>query len=207
MDTLLERIRDLHDTIKEHPYWMSFEPSYKKEVVDLFRELMKECSKFYHTNNMDTPFVAIHRMLYHDFSHMLSVIRDTKGIENEDRFKFFFLVTLQNYLQVIHLMLEGFDNVETMVFFMCHDLHNPSQMVKHIAVYHDNCVTDEGYTFYSDGKHYHSVMEVKRKDVHKLLKELDSKKEKYKKFKSLHSFYDECIKDIEKETCFVYKIV
>lgn len=209
-EEILAEIKQLHDDLKIHPYWMNFEHSlYKKEVYPMLNKIMELISKLkYNVTdfNSDTPFFALYNMLVHDFNTMKSLMYWTDNVEQTDNFKNYYIVVLQNFIQLIHYFIEGIEDENILVMYMPNNVYNPKALIKHIPMYHEEWKNDEGYVFYSPSRgKWHSVTEIKEKDKDKLINSLTNIIERTKR-DSLNEFYKHSLKDVNDNTNFIYKI-
>ena len=157
----LENFRTLHDEIKNHPYWMTFDYSvFKKEIYPKYREFLELYSYLRFNDeyeDRDSPFFAIVNTIYHDFSAMLGQLvysskRNGIDLRDTDDFKQFYVPVLQNFLQLVHFFIEGKNSEDTMIMYMPKDVYSPKKpMVKFVPVYHESWTMDDGYNSWYDG--------------------------------------------------------
>lgn len=211
----LQQLRELHDNIKDHPYWTTFKwDMFKQEVCPMYREVMELYSYLRFNKeykDYDSPWFATMSTIYHDFSAMLGIISYNPRvfetpIEDTDRFKQYYLPMLQNFLQILHFFVEGMNIPENMVMYMPDKVHNPKTMLKYMPVYHENWKDESGYKFwYGD---------YKWKAIHCIKKEkMQNKIDKFKKLikttqnKGLKEFYQHAIIDLENNTSLCIKMI
>ena len=216
-EEILNKLKETHDIIKEHPYWKIFDHAmYKNELFSLYRELMNNMSELYHYTDYDSPVVCIHKTLYHDFSRMICLIRNINDVESSDDFKMFYLPTLQAYLQLIHLVIDKNDNdPECIQMILPNDISHPTRFTTFIPEYKENWTTDDGYIIsYTTKKGYNSVIRIREDEIDKYKNEINKAIEKYKNPKiserlrnTMFEWFNVCLKDINERTSFVYKIV
>ena len=201
------KMRELHDNLKEHPYWRVFDHAmFRNEIEPMFREIMELVSYIKYNLKEDSPFHALHKMLWHDFSAMLSRIKYNKDIEKSDTFQKFYLPVLQNYLQIVHLYIDGIDDDDVLIMYMCDDVSDPKMLEKFVPYYHEKWITDDDYEFYFGNDKCHAVREIKEADVEKIINRFQEKI-KITKIESLKEAYKQRIKDIKERTNFIYKVV
>ena len=210
-DEILIELKQLHDDLKVHPYWLNFDHTlYKKEIYPMLNKIMELLSHLKYKQkdfNSDTPFFALYEMFTHDFNAIKSSMYNTENIEQNDVFKNFYIIVLQNFIQLIHYFIESIEDENILVMYMPNNVYNPKTLIKHMPIYHEEWKNDEGYVFYSPyrGK-WHSVTEIKEKDKDKLVNSLTNII-KRTKIHSLKEFYKHSLKDVNDNTNFIYKIV
>lgn len=211
---VLQKIRELHDEIKMHPYWNIFDHGmFRNEVYPTFGDLMKEIANLYHyTDYPVTPIICIFKVVYHDFNAMRTRIYDDKDTEQKDEFKMFYLPVMQAYLQLAHMLIEGLDkNPETISMIMPNSVHKPTWFLTYVPVYKDSWINNDGYKFYYD-QGWHAVVKIRECDVEKFIKELNmlidiQMKKKNHSTDTLIKHFKACVKDIQERTSFIYKVV
>lgn len=208
IESIMREIRTLHDGIKEHPYWRVFDHAmFRNEVSGMFRGLMGLIGDLTYMKgyDSDSPFFAVHRMLYHDFSAMIRIIYGVSKCEETDEFKSFYLPVLQNYVQLVHCFIEEIEDDIAFVMFMPDNAYHPKKLEKHVPYFHEKWVTKDGYSFYLDDRKWHTLKEVRRNDVDEIVSELRKKSDKTS-IDGLKEFYKQAIKDISDNTRFWYII-
>jgi len=215
----LDKLKVLHDEIKEHPYWMTFDYGmFKKEICPKYIEILSLYSYLRHNKDYegrDTPFFALISTIYHDFSTMLRVLTYSSkrnGIEMKDTddFKLFYLPVLQNFLQLVHFFINGMNNEETMIMYMPKNVYEPKQpMVKYVAVYHESWTMNDGYKPWFGEFKWIAICEVKRERKQKLIEKFQKIADEYKKKnkQTLAECYEHHVKDLEAETNLIFKLV
>lgn len=99
----LNKIKRLHDTIKEHPFWLTHDMHYFKSLLNLFYDLptTSSCREL-----KDTPYYMMLDVTVHDvramIGHNLFRIEEGKDIENLGNI----ILVLQTYLSNIHGLFE-----------------------------------------------------------------------------------------------------
>lgn len=216
----LEKFKAVHDEIKNHPYWKTYDYSvFKKEIYPKYRELLELYSCLRYNDeyeDRDSPFFAIVNTIYHDFSAMLGILvysSKHNGVEMKDTndFKEFYVPVLQNFLQLVHFFIEGKNSENTMIMYMPKDVYTPQKpMVKFVPVYHESWTMDDGYNaWYSGGYKWRAICEVKKERKEKLIEAYRKLVDKYRKMgkQSFVECYEHYIKDLEEETNLIIKMV
>ena len=107
IEIALHNLKELHDKIKEHPYWISFNHDMlKQDVIPMYHEVMELYSYLRFNKeykDSDSPWFAMMSTIYHDFSAMLGSLH-YKETHESDTFKQYYLPTLQNFLQILHFL-------------------------------------------------------------------------------------------------------
>lgn len=216
IDLALNKLKELHDTIKEHPYWMTFDwRTFKTEVYPMYREVFELYSYLRFNKeykDSDSPWFAAMSTIYHDFHAMLGILICNPRIfetpiEDTDLFKQYYLPMLQNFLQILHFFIEGMNIPENMVMYMPDKVHNPKTMHKYMPVYHENWKDESGYKFWWVGGYKWKALKcVKKDNVSKTIedfKKLINETEKA----SMKEFYEHAIMDLENDTALCIKII
>ena len=214
-DSALARLRELHDAIKEHPYWMTFKfHVFKREIYPMYEEVFELYSYLRFNNeykDSDSPWFATMSTIFHDFHSMLGILIYNPRIfetpiEDTDLFKQYYLPMLQNFLQILHFFIEGMNIPENMVMYMPDKVHNPKTMHKYMPVFHEKWTDETGYRFRMVGYKWHAIKCVKKDDVSKTIedfKKLINETERA----SLKEFYQHVIMDLENGTALVNKVI
>lgn len=216
IESAILRLRELHDLIKEHPYWMTFKfHMFKHGIYPMYEEVFELYSYLRFNKeykDSDSPWFATVSTIYHDFHSMLGILIYNPRIfetpvEDTDLFKQYYLPMLQNFLQILHFFVEGMNAPENMVMYMPDKVHNPKTMHKYMPVYHENWKDESGYQFWFDGGYKWKALKcVKKDDVSKTIE--DFKKLTHETTSaSLKEFYQHAIMDIENGTALVCKII
>lgn len=216
IDLALNRLKELHDAIKEHPYWMSFKfHMFKHDIYPMYREVF-ELYSFLRFNkeyeDSDSPWFATMANIYHDFHSMLGILIYNPRIfetpiEDTDLFKQYYLPMLQNFLQILHFFIEGMNIPENMVMYMPDKVHNPKTMHKYMPVYHENWKDESGYKFWFDGGYKWKTLKcVKKDNVSKTIEDF-KKLIETTRIKGLKEFYEHAIMDLENDTSLCIKII
>lgn len=212
-DEVLQKIRELHDDIKEHPYWRIFDHGmFRNEVRNLYNDLMDSISDlFYKTDYPETPFFCCWKTVFHDFRAMLSVIA-YKPCEDTDNFKLYYLPVLQAYLQMAHILINGMDDdAEQISFYLTDNNSNPKYLINYIPEYKESWVDANGYTIHKENG-WHSVSKIKENVVELYISNLDKvinayKKRNDKRAQMYIDWYEACKRDLKNRTGFAYKVV
>lgn len=100
----IEELRKFHNRIKEHPYWKTFDKN-------LLPELGKE---FYYRPYIPTdntnPYNVVLKSISHDFSCMCRSFDFYISSGMYDKYKDAYIVTLQAYLQNLHMLIDAKEN-------------------------------------------------------------------------------------------------
>ena len=102
----LAKMRSLHDQIKVHPYWMTFDINLLEDVRKNFREL--SCCVWNSADDKN-PYYVILRCVTHDFNCMLSNIPYWVKEGKFDERKSDTIMVLQTYLMNIHRLIDGME--------------------------------------------------------------------------------------------------
>jgi len=102
-------VKETHDELKEHPYWLNFNNSLLSDVLGLFNQISKNV---WGISNSTNPYYAIIMCVTHNFNCMIHNILNslkTKGfqVEWKDHMGDVIMV-LQVYLQNIHRIIDGY---------------------------------------------------------------------------------------------------
>lgn len=101
-------VRETHDELKEHPYWLNFDKALLKDVLGLFSRIS---SNYWGIADKTNPYYAIIRCVTHDFNCMLGDISDHIRLgrfeENWKEYMGDVTMVMQVYLMNIHRMIEG----------------------------------------------------------------------------------------------------
>lgn len=213
-DEVLQKIRELHDAIKEHPYWRIFDHGmFRNEVRGLFYDLMDAISDlFYKTEYLETPFFCCWQKVYHNFRAMLSVVA-YEPCEETDDFKLFYLPVLQTYLQMAHLLINGMDDDASLISFYLPDNNSkPRCLMNYVPEFKESWIDSVGYVIYKDSG-WKSVVKIKEDEADEYIRKLDKAIETYKEKRSdkyaqtLIDWFDASKRDITNRTGFIYKVV
>jgi len=102
-------VKETHDEIKEHPYWLNFDNSLLSDVLRLFNRISTNVHGI--TDNTN-PYYAIIKCVTHDFNCMVHDILDslkTKRFQKEwEDHMGDVIMVLQVYLQNIHRIIDGY---------------------------------------------------------------------------------------------------
>lgn len=113
----IDELKEIHDTIKNHPYWESFDKTF---VMDLIKAFSKMNSIIYgdYSNTFkrtydkdlrielfDNPYYPLFTTLCHDFRSSLWRLKSEPGSEIHTRG----ITYLQMFLQVVHCYIDNID--------------------------------------------------------------------------------------------------
>lgn len=215
IDLALNKLKELHDTIKEHPYWMNFEwMSFKTEVYPMYREVFELYSYLRFNKDYedyDSPWFATMSTIYHDFHAMLGILIYNRRIfetpiEDTDLFKQYYLPMLQNFLQILHFFIEGMNISENMVMCMPDKVHNPKTMKKYMPVYHENWKDELGYNFCWGNYKWKAIPCIKKEKMQNKINEF-KKLSETTQVVGLKEFYQHAIMDLENNTSLCIKMI
>lgn len=98
----IERIKELHDLIKENPFWTSFDERYFGGLLDLYKKLSWDIYDRESECMRTDPYYVMLSAVTHDFNAMIGNLRwklkDGKPLENMGDI----ICVLQTYLSNVH---------------------------------------------------------------------------------------------------------
>lgn len=98
----IERIKELHDLIKENPFWTSFDERYFGGLLDLYKKLSWDIYDHESECMRTDPYYVMLSAVTHDFNAMIGNLRwklkDGKPLENMGDI----ICVLQTYLSNVH---------------------------------------------------------------------------------------------------------
>lgn len=98
----IEKIKELHDIIKENPFWVTFDERYFGGLLDLYKKLSCEIYDRESECLRTDPYYVMLSNVTHDFNAMISNLRwklkDEKPLENMGDI----ICVLQTYLTNVH---------------------------------------------------------------------------------------------------------
>ena len=211
-EALLKELRELHDAVKMHPYWKTFDHGmYRTDICPAYRRMMDIVSDLtYHTDFENEYLLPMFRHLYHDFNAMLSCIYDTKNTDS-DSIKMYWIPTLQAYLQLVHLLIDNCQTPENVSMILPNKVSKPTGFIVCIMNYKENWVNDDGYVI-SSRHGWQPVVKIRESEIDHYKNLLNKSINEYSKktdriSKHLVEWFQVCIKDIDDRTGFVYKVV
>lgn len=208
IETALHNLKELHDNIKEHSYWISFNyDMFKKDIIPMYREVMKLYSYLRHNKeykDSDSPWFAMMSTIYHDFSAMLGRLH-YKEVTKSDEFKQYYLPTLQSFLQILHFFTEGMNTEEHIVMYMPENIYNPKFFTKYTCVYHDNWEDSTGYKFWCGDYKWRAIITIKETTVSMYISYFEKKLKETKRSR-MQEFYKHELMDIKNRTSLSFKI-
>ena len=208
IETALHNLKELHDNIKEHPYWISFNHDIlRQDVIPMYREVMELYSYLRFNEDYkdsDSPWFAMMSTIYHDFSAMLGRLY-YKEIHESDTFKQYYLPTLQNFLQILHFFIEDMNTEEHIVMYIPEDIYNPKSFTKYTCVCHDNWKDSTGHEFWFGDYKWRAITTIKETEVSMHISYLEKKLEKTNS-SLIREFYEHELMDIKNRTSLVFKI-
>ena len=104
-------IKETHDKLKEHPYWLNFDNIFLEDILSLFDRLS---SNVWGISDNTNPYYALitHTLFIHDFNTMLfkirMSIRDGRFQEEWKDHMGDVIMVLQVYLQNIHRLIDNY---------------------------------------------------------------------------------------------------
>lgn len=218
-----KELLSLHDEIKEHPFWLNFRHDDYRDLHKLWNKAETAMSDIFYVyeENYDrkgSPLFAVCRVQTHDFNAMRCYLYSDPNILTEERFRSYYLVMLQNRLQLMHMLAEHRDKeLETVCSFLCNPLRTPKRLQKYVPVFHESWIDATGYVFHSDENSYYAVEEIRESQVDEYIGyledaigaiELKAKDGKLTTTQQhLKEYYEAAIRDIENRTSLIYKIV
>lgn len=172
----LAEMRVLHDKIKEHPYWMTFDAKFLPSLLEDFRELTLTV---WDSADNTSPYYVVLRAVTHDFNKMLSNVREWLKHDKFKPHEGSVIAVMQAYLMNIHRLLDGGDADGAVVGFT----YFGKDLEKYEALY------DE------EEKTYYAVNVVKRS----YLPEIEKILTKFGRCcsKGTRELVEECRRDIE----------
>lgn len=111
------KLKELHDTIKNHPYWISFDKSQVSDLIKLFSKMDNIIYEDYHNTFKhtygkdwsvklyDEPYYPLFTTLCHDFRASLWRLKSDPCSELHEKG----ITYLQMFLQVVHCYIDGID--------------------------------------------------------------------------------------------------
>lgn len=208
IETALNNLKKLHDNIKEHPYWISFNHDmFKQDVIPMYIEVMKLYSYLRFNKeykDSDSPWFAMMSTIYHDFSSMLGRLRYNETHES-DNFKQYYLPALQNFLQILHFFIEGMNTEEHIIMYMPENIYHPKFFTKYTCVYHDNWKDSNGYKFWCGDYKWRAIVTIKETAVSMYTSSYEKKLEETNS-PYMREFYEHRLMDIKNRTSLSIKI-
>lgn len=141
-----EIVKQTHDELKEHPYWLNFDKAFLHDVLSLFGKISRN---YWGIADKTNPYYAIIRCVTHDFNCMLGSIADSfrlrKFEETWEEYMGDVIMVLQVYLMNIHRLIEGRDpdgNVVGYTFTRSRGLEKFQSFLKDNGEYQVFCIVD-----------------------------------------------------------------
>lgn len=125
-----DKLREIHDIIKNHPYWERFDKSFVRDLIKMFSKMDNiiygdygNTFKYTYDNKhtlvklYDDPYYPLFTTLCHDFRGSLWRLSSDPGSESHTKG----ITYLQMFLQIVHCYLDNLDvprfplNSETMI--------------------------------------------------------------------------------------------
>ena len=193
---LKKRIIELHDLIKENPFWTGFDKQYVKSIHDQYTELMSAiCVEHGYVGKIDdisvykTNWGPILTDYSHDVNHYSYVIRNA-STDNQHFQKG--IQYLQEFLTMVHLMIEEYEPMK--------NCKNP----KFSWTYKTKYIKGED----SDGKTvegWYKYIEIERKYKESLLNYWKDRLENG--YSYMKNYYESQIKKVEGENETYYEFI
>lgn len=102
-------VKETHDELKEHPYWLNFDNIFLKDILSLFNRIS---SNVWCISDNTNPYYTLINHLTHDFNTMLfkikMSIRNGKFKEEWEDHIGDVIMVLQVYLQNIHRLIDNY---------------------------------------------------------------------------------------------------
>lgn len=96
------KLKELHDLIKEHPFWYNFDEKFLNDLTKLYSDVLCNVYEGLEMSERKNPYAVLLSALHHDFSCMLGFLkRNGPSKVNKD-----YIMVLQTYLQNLHRALE-----------------------------------------------------------------------------------------------------
>lgn len=112
--TRIEKIKELHNVIKDNPFWVSFDERYFGGLLDLYKKLSWEIYDRESECLRTDPYYVMLSAVTHDFNAMIGNLRwklkDGKQLENMGDI----ICVLQTYLANVHGLFDK-EREETVV--------------------------------------------------------------------------------------------
>lgn len=175
------KLKELHDSIKEHPFWINFDEKYLDNLLSLYSNVLDVVYDGLNMKERKNPYGVLLSCLHHDFCCMLGFIKRNGTTKvNKD-----YIMVLQTYLQNLHRGLEWNDTDQFPNSIVGFNLYNGYGAVRKYKVLN------------VDTK-YKCVYCVK--DKTRLLKDIRNKIDRYKDsshfMHNMLDFYLKCEKDL-----------
>lgn len=179
----MEEIKNLHDKIKQSPYWLGFDEDFVRELRRDYYKLTDLISaKFeYHSINVySDKYYALLQPMHHDVRSYVGCLEYRKG---QDGFGDVILY-LQQYLTLVHQMIDGWET--------------PHICVK--TKYWTQTMYSEQFDHPNYGKVWRNYVEIPKEQKQIVIdwwREHFGSKESIKKF----------IEEMENDTCITYRFI
>lgn len=152
----IEKIKELHDVIKDNPFWVSFDERYFGGLLDLYKKLSWEIYDHESECLRTDPYYVMLSAVTHDFNAMISNLRwrlkEEKPLENMGDI----ICVLQTYLANVHGLFDK-EREETVVGYTY-----TNNLKKYM------CLIDE------KSQKYVAYNCIKRKDIERLERKLSN---------------------------------
>lgn len=164
-----ERIKTLHDEVKEHPFWKTLSNDFHVECVDKLKELIKLfIGQFSADDIMKCPQAVIILELMHNvFDVMIKAklmpkyyhktAMEINGFGN-------YIIALQTVLQLIHYYIDGISDEDVLIGY------DPQFVFDEDKKDYVDCILKRTYTVKSNSDGTFRLVEIiKKSDVDELL--------------------------------------
>ncbi len=106
----LEKLKTLHDKIKENPYWLNFDTNFLIDLIEDFKELVGSL-----TYNDKNAYDTILRACTHD---MYYILRNLTYWAKWETFKFMrsdIILVLQTFLSNVHCLIDNIESTDGVI--------------------------------------------------------------------------------------------
>lgn len=184
MQQKMNKLKELHERVKHHPYWLGFDSGLFNDVREMYYEMIEILSKesgalFSHDGTIyyKTPYGAVGLSMVHELRSYLSVGNHyEKGSEKFGKM----IMYMQNFLMIIHQLIDG--------------QGEPSYVTERNTIVKYRGTIKAQYKEDGDYKGWIKICEVKEEDREKVIQlyEYLGNKSKYNK-----EWFDKYIEDLK----------
>lgn len=188
------KLRVIHDKIKENPYWINFDDRLLLDLVHDFRELSDNYWNLEKSVYGKDPYYEVLRVCCHDFNAMLSNIQYWQQDEIWEKEKWKVVLVLQTYLSNIHRMIDEINPCDTVVtgYTVSMKCKNFKAYLLGLKTFVAEWIEDEK----SDKSRYYALNLIEPKSLNGLKKILEEDA-KDKRHPNTQAWAIECLKNIE----------
>ena len=178
----LSNLRKLHDSIKENPFWLTFD---KQFLPELGKEFYNLALNVWGASDDTNPYYVVLRGCTHDFCCMSRSLEYYVQCGMYDKYKDAYIITMQAFLQNVHCLI---DNVipddKVLGYLPNYNIHNESHLTTLISEW-----------FEDEGK-YRCLNLIKQKSIEGIKKWLSDRANlKYTSYTT--EWARECLQEIE----------